>query len=199
MSAHTRNLSTVLLQSGRPSARARSRWMRAVRARATRSARTRRRRFSWRLFRCGRRSMATTSRTALFALSWGRRGRSQERVRNRGNHVAAPKFIAIPAISLRSQRSLCDLCVERFTAELADNTQSARSEFSRVDCLHAAPEPITLHCSPLSLPVAEQAANIDELCHVIRVVVGYQQRFAQNGLTIAPWNFGEEIGLGVLD
>jgi len=44
-----------------------------------------------------------------------------------------------------------------------------------------------------SAPGAEQAANVNELCDVICVVVGEHQGFAQDGLAVAPWNFGEQI------
>src|SRR5882724_5366773 len=37
-------------------------------------------------------------------------------------------------------------------------------------------------------PGSEQAAYIDELGQVIRIVVGYEQSLAQNGLTVSPGN-----------
>lgn len=39
-------------------------------------------------------------------------------------------------------------------------------------------------------PGSQQTAYIHQLCQVIRVVIGYQQGFAQDGLTFSPRNVG---------
>lgn len=49
------------------------------------------------------------------------------------------------------------------------------------------------------LPGAEKAAKVEQLAEVVRVVVGDEEGLAQDGLSVAPGNFGEEIGLGVFD
>src|SRR5258708_6921075 len=47
------------------------------------------------------------------------------------------------------------------------------------------------------LPGAEQAAQVDQLPEVVRVVVGYEQGFTQDGLAVSPWNARQQISLGI--
>jgi hypothetical protein len=51
----------------------------------------------------------------------------------------------------------------------------------------------------VSVPRSEQAADVDDLAEVMRIVVGEQHGFAENGLSIGPGQFGEEIGFRICD
>jgi hypothetical protein len=54
------------------------------------------------------------------------------------------------------------------------------------------------NCRAVLLPRSKQPSQNDELPEVIGIVIGYQQRLAENRLSLPMGNFGQEIRRGIL-
>lgn len=106
-------------------------------------------------------------------------------------------FLVAPALHLHPTT---DVCRVTFRHRLSGRSSGLTKEGGMGSAPRSAPVGMTelgmdfrvRKTSPFLFfwPGSQQTAYIHQLCQVIRVVIGYQQGFAQDGLTFSPRNVG---------